>query len=539
MKPSSFCTICTKQCKDELIGFLLSLSIHHQNEKVYIMCDTGTKTAVNNLTPQPKLNITWFIDLDKYSTYNRSQMSKLGIWSDFQMSKALVMKKALEENEDTLFLDSDIIILDTIDNIDNSKDLGVSPQFIKKKNVDETGYYNGGTLWAKNKNIPDDWIEFTKTSRYFDQASIEDLTTKYEYFEFGENYNLQTWRFILGLEPTNVIASYVNVKSGKIYYKKKPLKYIHTHFNQPNFKQINEFFIAKMKEAKLYKELMIIYRLIRGKWIIKIPKQPMSGLWRHKNDSFRQLALLLKKNSKDVDIELIEQSGHCWLEPNILLYDRPTLEWCDNEITNSSLFLLGNGSMKTEGQILEAKGIVVKPWIFWARKPFMIEKLLNKMDILTWEERENDSIFIGNFENKVQEKYRKTNHNWENVLTECHVTAGMKHLFTNEEYLMKLRNSKYGLCLRGYGSKCHREVELMAFGTVPIVTPNVSILSYMDPPVENIHFIKVNNPEELKEKITKITKEKWEEMSKACYEWYQRNIYSKNCWNTMMNNILY
>ena len=41
--PSSFATICTKQCKEELIGFLLSLSIHHPGAKVFIMCDKETK----------------------------------------------------------------------------------------------------------------------------------------------------------------------------------------------------------------------------------------------------------------------------------------------------------------------------------------------------------------------------------------------------------------------------------------------------------------------------------------------------------------
>ena len=69
-----------------------------------------------------------------------------------------------------------------------------------------------------------------------------------------------------------------------------------------------------------------------------------------------------------------------------------------------------------------------------------------------------------------------------------------------EDYLMKLSQSKYGLCLRGYGSKCHREVELMAFGTVPIITPEVSIKSNMNPPIENVHYITANNPNVLKER---------------------------------------
>ena len=125
------------------------------------------------------------------------------------------------------------------------------------------------------------------------------------------------------------------------------------------------------------------------------------------------------------------------------------------------------------------------------------------------------------------------------MLDVYHCTKGQIHKFTNEEYLMKLRSSKYGLCLRGYGSKCHREVELMAFGTVPIVTPEVTTDSYMDPLIEDVHYIKVSNTDEFKNKIKTIDENKWYKMSKECYEWYQRNVYSKNCWNNMINNILY
>ena len=183
-KPSSFSSICTSNCAFELIGLLLSLSVYHPNEKMFILCDSKTKEIVNNMTPQPRLQITWVVELDKYDGMNRQIMVQKGIWSDFQMAKSTVIKYALRESNDTLFLDSDIIITDVIDDIDMSKDLGVSPQFITQEHINKTGYYNGGMLWTKNKNVPDDWIEFTKTSRYFDQASIEDFVKKYSYFKF-------------------------------------------------------------------------------------------------------------------------------------------------------------------------------------------------------------------------------------------------------------------------------------------------------------------------------------------------------------------
>ena len=78
----------------------------------------------------------------------------------------------------------------------------------------------------------------------------------------------------------------------------------------------------------------------------------------------------------------------------------------------------------------------------------------------------------------------------------------------------------------------------MAFGTVPIITPEVS-LSYLTPLQENKHYIKVETPEELTRKIKSISNDKWDEMSQACFMWYQENIHSKYCWKTLINKLLY
>ena len=542
MKPCSFSTICTSNCAYELVGLLLSLSVFHTNEKIYIISDTKTKEIIDQMTPKPRLQIYWYIELDKYDNMNRAIMEQNGLFGEFLTFKMKAMSYALVENSDTLLLDSDIIITDTINDIDETKELGVSPQFITQEYIDKTGFYNGGMLWTNNRNVADDWILFTKTSRYFDQASIEDLVKKYEYFEFGENYNLQCWRLYLSPDSPDKIASFITSQpNDKVYYKDKPLKFIHTHFLDKRFESFNNLLIEHFKNARAYKILAIIYRVINNKWILRVPKQPLPGLGNHTNDSYREMPILLKVNNKDVDISFDANTIHCWLEPNISTYDRDTLEWCDQNILKSSLILLGNGDVKVEGEQLKQydPNLNVKPWIFWPRRPMLLEKILKNHNILSYDKREIESIFIGNYENSVQEKFRKTNTDWSKVLTEFHCTKGFVKKFSLEEYLMKLRISKYGLCLRGYGTKCHREVELMAFGTVPIVTPEVTVDSYMEPFIENTHYIKVNSPEEIKEKIDSISEAKWNEMSVACYEWYQRNVHSKNAWNNMISHILY
>lgn len=525
--PTSFCTICTNACGRELVGFLLSLSLHHRDAKVYINTDTETKEYIENSSPQPKLNIDWNVCLDKYSNKTRFQMEQMGIWSDLQMEKSSVISRALEHASDTLFIDCDTLIIDRLF-VDKSKQLGISPQFICDGEVEKTGYYNGGLLWTNQKNLPEKWREFTKTSRYFDQASIEDLAKVYDHFEFGENYNLHTWRFRLGREDN---LPHLTVKDDRIMFKDQRLKFFHTHFNRRDHDEQNQLFIEKMREAKMWRELVITFRVIYGRWCLVIPNQPMGGMYYHTNDSFRELVELIVKKNHDV-VRGNSDSEHCWLLPSVLLYDRPTLYWANSDAREAHMTLLGNGDVKDEGRAFVNN---VKPWIFWPRRPSIVE---NELERLSWGQRTTESIFIGNFENDVQEKHRTTI-DWSGVISEYHCTAGTSHKFTQEEYLDKLKNARFGLCLRGFGSKCHREVELMAMGTVPLITKHVSIDSYYDPPVEGIHYIRVESPEDLKKKVSETTKEVWEEMSKACHQWYMDNVHSDNAWKRMINYLLY
>ena len=79
----------------------------------------------------------------------------------------------------------------------------------------------------------------------------------------------------------------------------------------------------------------------------------------------------------------------------------------------------------------------------------------------------------------------------------------------------------------------------MALGTVPIITPEVSIKSYMNSPEENIHYLTAKDQIELKEKINNTTEKQCELMSNNCYNWYQINVHSKNVMNTILTNIFY
>ena len=123
---------------------------------------------------------------------------------------------------------------------------------------------------------------------------MEDLVKKYSYQEFGEEINVMPWRLLLADNPQQIINN-INITNNELYYKNKPLIFVHTHFLDNRFKQFNSIIINALTKLKCYKELLIIEKIINNKWTIKIPKQPLNGIWKHNNDSFRELSITFTK----------------------------------------------------------------------------------------------------------------------------------------------------------------------------------------------------------------------------------------------------
>jgi hypothetical protein len=212
---------------------------------------------------------------------------------------------------------------------------------------------------------------------------------------------------------------------------------------------------------------------------------------------------------------------------DVLLYDRPNYDWIKH----------ADGSEQTWKKALFGNpkpiGNNSKSWSFWARRPRLVEAMLDKNF-----DKTKKLVFYGKIENEVQKKHR-TLHDWSNVCDDYYLASESEQpKFSEQEYLNKLAEAKFGLCLAGYGKKCHREVECMALGTVPVVASEVDMNSYANPPVENVHYIRVESPNDLKNKLNKIDDETWNNMSQACKQWYKDNCSVDGIWNLTKNLVL-
>jgi hypothetical protein len=111
-----------------------------------------------------------------------------------------------------------------------------------------------------------------------------------------------------------------------------------------------------------------------------------------------------------------------------------------------------------------------------------------------------------------------------------HLDGTAEYPYTHREYLERLSNARWGLCLAGFGKKCHREIECMAMGCVPVVAPEVDMGSYAEPPQEGLHYFRVADPADVKRVVAEVTAERWTVMSAACRDWWARNASADGLW---------
>ena len=243
MAAVSICTLATANANKDLCVFLFTLELFNISPPtVYLLCDS----TIANALPPYKGTIHTNTGLDIYTKYTRQQMSVMPgktyktLWEDFMMEKATVMEWAYSKGEKAVFFaDSDICFLGPLPQIPPAMKLAVSPHMIRQHDAQRFGYYNAGFLWSSDSTVPERWRKASLTSRYYDQAAVEDLveqTPKSEVYEFPEQVNYGWWRMYQGTEQPDVLQAKWSIfrkeKHSGICVSGSPLLSIHPHWSE-------------------------------------------------------------------------------------------------------------------------------------------------------------------------------------------------------------------------------------------------------------------------------------------------------------------
>lgn len=234
----------TNALKD-LRVFLYTLGLFNSvPPKVYLLCDTY---VANNL---PTYHGTIITDsgLDKYSQLNRAAMERMPgkkyktLWEDFMMEKTTVMDKAFQDkNTAVFFFDSDICFMGPLPTVSPIVKLGISPHMIRPGDEQKYGRYNAGFLYSTDPSMPDAWRTHAKSSRYYDQAALEDIEKQYttdDVYHFPIQNNYGWWRMFQSTSSPQIIANSWGLHRQDNYSGIKahgqPLLSIHTHWGETN-----------------------------------------------------------------------------------------------------------------------------------------------------------------------------------------------------------------------------------------------------------------------------------------------------------------
>jgi hypothetical protein len=176
---------------------------------------------------------------------------------------------------------------------------------------------------------------------------------------------------------------------------------------------------------------------------------------------------------------------------------------------------------------------------YFSYNPVGLEEFRKKIR-KNFEEKKYESVFIGSIENETQEHFRQEFIEWGQEIDFYHISDKLnkneKNKFQFDEYLEIISDSKFGVCFRGNGPKCYRDMEYLALGVPLIITEGVEV-DYPDSLVEGIHYFKAKNKSEIKKIIKDVGPDHWQKMSAACWDWFEKNGSIDGIFNNLKNSI--
>lgn len=269
-------TLANKNSLNDLKVFFYSLQLWNNIlPTVYVYCDSITEEYLKTEPYKGKLEYKNI--LDSYNGMNRAEMEIIPgkeyptLFGDFVIEKTHLMDWVFEKESSILFCDADICFMGPLPDIDSSIKLGVSRHNIRLYDEQNYGIYNAGYLYASDKTIPTLWREFTKTSRFFEQASIEELVKEFcdSYVVFPNTINYGWWRLLQGKESIEVLKHKWTFRreanSCGVLIEGQPLLSIHTHWKTKDqtTSYFNDFVLEHLEKLKSVEKTKQLLKFLR------------------------------------------------------------------------------------------------------------------------------------------------------------------------------------------------------------------------------------------------------------------------------------
>ena len=217
-KIQSFCFTTSINRISEAKILLKSLREHH-SQPIFIHCDWFSKLVIErlgyeNLIIKPVINERYLKKIVEDHTKNKYDVLEQvhHCRSDYIFAKLRCLKGAMMRFENTLFLDTDVIVLDDLqENFTTKVCLSPAhfPNSIRHFGF-EYGFYNAGYVFCANRGFPSFWIDrFLKDSVFYEQECMNRFSDHYNIQTFDDSHNYGFWRE--QNEPENPKSLHVHI----------------------------------------------------------------------------------------------------------------------------------------------------------------------------------------------------------------------------------------------------------------------------------------------------------------------------------------
>ncbi len=289
-RPAAIATLANEKALFDIRLFCKSLQIWSESPPpIYLLCSTEVANQVKETNLDYTGRIYTQIGLDAYAKMTREEMenkpSRKGLsnlFHDFTQEKCGLMEWALgslsedEQPRGVLFCDADIFWLGPLPLLPKGPTLALSQHMIRKEDEAKYGEYNAGFLWTNDTAMPAAWKAACRSSRFFEQAALEDLAdalSEEKMYLFPIQCNYGWWRMMQSdqtIQSQQAQWSYAKQhtqENSGLLVSHQPLSCIHTHFITTDYttQQFNMFVKKKLEVVKNKNpKAFMLYLLVTG-----------------------------------------------------------------------------------------------------------------------------------------------------------------------------------------------------------------------------------------------------------------------------------
>ena len=188
--------------KEEAAVLIKSLRAFHE-EPIYVVCDKETEYFLSCINLDLN-NVFFRVEMEQKTLDAIDEKYKFDRKNDYHRPECIIKKMdcmsyALENHDNVFFLDSDMIVLDSLQE-KFDKDIFLSPHYHRAGSSDannslDYGFFNAGYVFCANSDLPSFWKDaYINNSNFFEQECMNQICEKFDVGFFDKRHNIGFWR---------------------------------------------------------------------------------------------------------------------------------------------------------------------------------------------------------------------------------------------------------------------------------------------------------------------------------------------------------